>query len=113
MMTGMPWLPVAAESDVGTRPLAVVVDGVPMVVLRPEPGAEPVVFADRCPHRLVPLSAATVDGGRMRCTYHGWEFDAAGRCVELPSQEGDPPPRANLPAGPPVRVADGVVYVAE
>ena len=112
-MAGMPWLPVAAESDVGTRPLAVVVDGVPMVILRPEPGAEPVVFADRCPHRLVPLSAATVGGGRMRCAYHGWEFDAAGQCVELPSQNGDPPPRANLPAGPRVRVADGVVYVAE
>lgn len=108
----MQWLPVAAESDVGTRPLAVVVDGVPMVVLRPSPGAEPVVFADRCPHRLVPLSAATVDGGRLRCAYHGWEFDAAGKCVELPSQEGDPPPRADLPAGPRVRVSGGVVQVA-
>ena len=108
----MQWLPVAADSDVGTRPVAVVVGGVPLVVVRPQPDAEPVVFADRCPHRLVPLSAATpVDGG-LRCAYHGWEFDFAGECVRLPSQEGDPPPRANLPPGPRVRVQDGAVQIA-
>jgi phenylpropionate dioxygenase-like ring-hydroxylating dioxygenase large terminal subunit len=106
------WLPVAPASSVGTRPLAVVVAGVPLVVLRSSPGAAPVVFADRCPHRLVPLSAATVSGGRLRCAYHGWEFDLDGRCVSLPSQEGAPPPRANLPPGPRVRVHDGSVQVA-
>jgi phenylpropionate dioxygenase-like ring-hydroxylating dioxygenase large terminal subunit len=108
----MRWLAVAADADVGTRPVAVVVDGVPLVVVRSGPGAEPVVFADRCPHRLVPLSAATpVDGG-LRCAYHGWEFDFAGVCVHLPSQEGSPPPRANLPPGPRVRVRDGAVQIA-
>jgi phenylpropionate dioxygenase-like ring-hydroxylating dioxygenase large terminal subunit len=108
----MEWLPIAAEADVSTRPLAVRAGGVPMVVLRPEAGAAPVVFADRCPHRLVPLSAATAADGRLRCAYHGWEFDAAGACVALPSQEGSPPPRASLPAGPRVRVSDGIVAVA-
>jgi phenylpropionate dioxygenase-like ring-hydroxylating dioxygenase large terminal subunit len=108
----MEWLPLAAADRVGTRPLAVVVDEVPLVVLRPADGAEPVVFADRCPHRLVPLSAASLENGRLRCAYHGWEFDAAGACVSLPSQEGAPPPRASLPAGPRVRVRDGMVEVA-
>jgi phenylpropionate dioxygenase-like ring-hydroxylating dioxygenase large terminal subunit len=106
------WLPVAADSEVGTRPRAVTAGGVPLVVLRPATGAAPVAFADRCPHRLVPLSAATVDGGRLRCAYHGWEFDAAGRCVALPSQTGGPPPRASLPPGPQLRVRDGMVEVA-
>jgi phenylpropionate dioxygenase-like ring-hydroxylating dioxygenase large terminal subunit len=106
----MTWLPVAVDAEVGTRPVAVVAAGVPLVVLRPFEGAEPVAFADRCPHRLVPLSAATLDGGRLRCAYHGWEFDAAGTCVELPSQPGGAPPRANLPAGPPLRIADGTIY---
>lgn len=108
----MDWLPVAADAEVGTRPRAVVAGGVPLVVLRPEAGAAPVVFADRCPHRLVPLSTATLDGGRLRCAYHGWEFGTDGRCVRLPSQTGDPPPRASLPQGPPVRVRDGVVEIA-
>ncbi|GAA0581540.1 hypothetical protein GCM10010172_78160 [Paractinoplanes ferrugineus] len=108
----MDWLAIASDAEVSTRPLAVTAHGVPLVVLRPRAGAEPVVFADRCPHRLVPLSAATVEGGRLRCAYHGWEFDAAGSCVALPSQEGNPPPRADLPTGPRIRVRDGMVQVA-
>jgi phenylpropionate dioxygenase-like ring-hydroxylating dioxygenase large terminal subunit len=98
---------------VGTTPLPVTAGGVPLVVVRPSAGADPVVFADRCPHRLVPLSAATtLPGGRLRCAYHGWEFDGAGRCVSLPSQEGNPPPRASLDTVAPVRVRDGMIYVA-
>ncbi|SDS20146.1 Rieske 2Fe-2S domain-containing protein [Actinoplanes derwentensis] len=106
----MTWLPIAAEHEVGTRPTAVTANGVPLVILRPEPGADPVVFADRCPHRLVPLSAATLDGGRLRCAYHGWEFDSSGACVALPSQEGAAPPRARL-SGPAVRIDGGTIYV--
>jgi phenylpropionate dioxygenase-like ring-hydroxylating dioxygenase large terminal subunit len=105
------WLPVATDAEIGERPVPVVADGVPLVLLRPVAGVPPIVFADRCPHRLVPLSAATLDGGRLRCAYHGWEFDASGVCVELPSQPGQAPPRADLPAGPRVRIADGTVYV--
>jgi phenylpropionate dioxygenase-like ring-hydroxylating dioxygenase large terminal subunit len=107
----MEWMPIAADLDVGARPVAVTVAGVPLVVFRPAPGADPVVFADRCPHRLVPLSAAALAGGRLRCAYHGWEFDLDGVCLSLPSQDGAPPPRASLPAGPRVRVVDGVVEI--
>ncbi|MFD0524178.1 Rieske 2Fe-2S domain-containing protein [Paractinoplanes durhamensis] len=109
----MDWLPIALDVDVSTRPMTVTAAGVPLVVVRPEPDAAPVVFADRCPHRLVPLSAATVENGRLRCAYHGWEFDASGACVTLPSQEGAPPPRASLPKGPRVRVRDGVVEISD
>ena len=105
------WLPVAPDDGIGTRPVAVVAGGVPLVVLRPVAGAPPVVFVDRCPHRLVPLSAATLDGGRLRCAYHGWEFDGSGACVQLPSQPGTVPPRSDLPPGPGVRVAGGTVSV--
>jgi phenylpropionate dioxygenase-like ring-hydroxylating dioxygenase large terminal subunit len=88
------------------------VAGVPVVLYRPDPDASPLAFADRCPHRLVPLSAATPVDGRLRCAYHGWEFDPTGRCVELPSAgpAAHPPPRAHLPALP-VREAGGIVLV--
>jgi phenylpropionate dioxygenase-like ring-hydroxylating dioxygenase large terminal subunit len=107
----MEWLPIAEDARVGTRPTAVVAAGVPLVVLRPAAEAAPVVFADRCPHRLVPLSAATFEDGRLRCAYHGWEFDSAGACVDLPSQDSKAPPRADLPAGPRIKVEDGTVFV--
>ena len=107
----MTWLPVALDAEVGTRPVAVVAGGVPLVVLRPAEGAAPIAFADRCPHRLVPLSAATLlEGGRLQCAYHGWEFDSSGACVGLPSQEGAAPPRASLPAGPPLRLDGDTLY---
>src|SRR5262249_27553216 len=90
----------------------VVVAGVPVVLYRPAPDTLPVAFADRCPHRLVPLSAATPVAGRLRCAYHGWEFDLTRRCVELPSPgpAAHPPPRAHV-AAVPVREADGIVLV--
>jgi phenylpropionate dioxygenase-like ring-hydroxylating dioxygenase large terminal subunit len=106
----MTWMPVARDAEVGTRPVAVDAAGVPLVLLRPYEGAEPVAFADRCPHRLVPLSAAGLADGRLRCAYHGWEFDSSGACVALPSQSGTVPPRASLPAGPPLRIDDGTIY---
>ena len=73
------WLPVSEDAAVGGSPVAVVADGVPLVLLRPAPGAPPVAYADRCPHRLVPLSAATAQDGRLQCAYHGWQFGAEVR----------------------------------
>jgi phenylpropionate dioxygenase-like ring-hydroxylating dioxygenase large terminal subunit len=107
----MEWLALARDDEVGTRPMAVTAQGVPLVLWRPEAGAEPVVLADRCPHRLVPLSAATPVDGRLQCAYHGWQFDASGACTALPSQDGAAPPRANLPTMT-TRIHEGQVQVA-
>jgi phenylpropionate dioxygenase-like ring-hydroxylating dioxygenase large terminal subunit len=107
----MEWLSLARDDEVGTRPMAVTAHGVPLVLWRPEAGAEPVVLADRCPHRLVPLSAATTVGNRLQCAYHGWQFDATGACADLPSQDGAPPPRASL-AVMTTRIHGGHVQVA-
>jgi phenylpropionate dioxygenase-like ring-hydroxylating dioxygenase large terminal subunit len=90
----------------------VVVDGLPVVVLRMHDGGPPVAFPDHCPHRRVPLSAAALDQGVLRCAYHGWEFGADGTCVTVPSL-GDAssiPPRASL-TGAPVKEEDGAVWV--
>ncbi len=107
------WVAVAHPAEVSTRPVTVVLDGVPLVLLRTGAGGPAVAYLDRCPHRLVPLSAGTVAGGTLRCAYHGWAFTADGHCVDLPSQpEGSAiPPRAHLPAGPRVREADGAVWL--
>ncbi len=107
------WLPAGTTAECTTRPRGVVVAEVPLVLYRPAADQPPVAFADRCPHRLVPLSAGGLDGGRLRCAYHGWEFSADGRCVALPSAGPDatPPPRADLPPGPRVREQDGQVLV--
>lgn len=40
---------------------------------------------DRCPHRGAPLGAGYVDGERLFCPLHGWEFKVtSGACVTRP-----------------------------
>jgi vanillate O-demethylase monooxygenase subunit len=54
---------------------------------------------DRCAHRPYPLSAGHRDGDLVVCGYHGCTYDAAGRCVRIPSQE-TPPAGARVRAFP-------------
>ena len=39
----------------------------------------------RCPHRGADLYFGRNEACGLRCVYHGWKFDAAGRCVETPT----------------------------
>ena len=96
MTTG--WFPVARSTEVGTTPVPVGAAGQAYVVVRLRPGGEVSAFPSRCPHRLVPLAAGSVVGGRLQCPAHGWRFDEEGRCVDIPSlgDHGTPPPRADL-----------------
>jgi phenylpropionate dioxygenase-like ring-hydroxylating dioxygenase large terminal subunit len=64
------WHPVALESDVpdGT-PLGVRLLGERWMIARL--GGLLVAMRDRCPHRLVPLSAGRIVGDQVECAYHG------------------------------------------
>ncbi len=91
------WHPVAESTDVTTGPFAFRLLGEDLVVWRAGSG-DLVVAHDRCPHREAPLSAGTVDDGKLVCAYHGWSFGDAGRCVLVPSSGEDAtiPPAAHL-----------------
>ncbi|KAL3140600.1 hypothetical protein ABBQ32_005170 [Trebouxia sp. C0010 RCD-2024] len=42
-------------------------------------------FLDVCPHRLVPLSEGRItDAKELQCAYHGWCFEASGKCTAIP-----------------------------
>jgi phenylpropionate dioxygenase-like ring-hydroxylating dioxygenase large terminal subunit len=112
MTTG--WYPVARAAEVGTTPVHVGAGGRAYVVVRLRHGGEVSAFPSRCPHRLVPLSAASVVDGRLQCSYHGWRFDAEGRCVDIPSMgsAGTPPPRADLAMPWAVEERHGWVWLA-
>ncbi len=58
--------------------------GEPVLIGRARDGR---VFAlrDICPHRGIPLHYGRFDGETITCCYHGWRFDLAGSCVEIPS----------------------------
>ena len=83
------WLPVAATSEL--RPgtvLPVRVLGEDLAVFRTTGGTLGLLDA-RCPHRGASLVHGIVDDCTIRCAYHGWRFDAAGACVEMPALAGD------------------------
>ena len=50
-------------------------------------GGTPYVVAFRCAHRGTQLSTGWVEGDCIRCRYHGWKYDATGKCVEQPGEE--------------------------
>jgi vanillate O-demethylase monooxygenase subunit len=63
----------------------------PVIFYRTSDGAA-VALEDRCCHRGVPLSRGRAVGDdRVRCGYHGLEFDRTGACVRVPGQDIIPP----------------------
>ena len=57
----------------------------PMVFYRDMEG-HIAALEDRCCHRHYPLSLGAVVGNHIQCGYHGFEYDASGKCVKIPSQ---------------------------
>jgi len=44
-----------------------------------------------CPHRGADLSFGRHEGDGLRCPFHGWKFDVAGRCLETPAEPAGSP----------------------
>ena len=60
------------------------------------------VLADTCVHRGGSLSKGTVVGDCIACPYHGWQFDAAGKCMHIPvlGEDAKLPARAKVDSYP-------------
>ena len=103
------WYPLAWSHELRAgKTLRAAFAGEPIVLVRPKQGG---IFAleDRCAHRQVPLSDGVVEGCALRCGYHGWTYDAAGACVDVPYLGKD-----RLPNGVrayPCREAAGLIFV--
>jgi phenylpropionate dioxygenase-like ring-hydroxylating dioxygenase large terminal subunit len=93
------WHVVARSGAVTTEPVGVRLLGEDLVVWRAADGGIG-ALADRCAHRESPLSPGRVKAGCIECPYHGWQYDASGVCVLVPSSgAGAPiPPKARVPA---------------
>lgn len=70
-----------------------------VVLFRGEAG-EPIALEDACPHRKLPLSRGSIQGGTVVCGYHGLTFDCSGDCVIAPTQLDNPPRRATVHSYP-------------
>ncbi|HLH75993.1 MAG TPA: aromatic ring-hydroxylating dioxygenase subunit alpha [Candidatus Binataceae bacterium] len=81
------WHPIAAVTEMEENPVkAVRLMGEDLVLFRDQQGSYGLL--DRhCPHRRADLSYGWVEECGLRCNYHGWAFDAQGRCVAQPYEE--------------------------
>jgi nitrite reductase/ring-hydroxylating ferredoxin subunit len=85
------WFPVALASELGPgQTIGRDVLGTRVVLYRGADG-KPVVQGAYCPHLGADLSVGQVVEGQIRCAYHHWRFDCAGRCVDIPAGDRIPP----------------------
>ena len=84
------WHPVAAAAELtDEKPIkAVKILNEELVVYRDRSGKYGLV-GEHCPHRLASLAYGRVDERGIRCPYHGWKFDGAGKCLEQPAEPPD------------------------
>jgi 5,5'-dehydrodivanillate O-demethylase len=77
-------------------------------IYRGESGA-PHLIGFRCAHRGMQLSPGWVEGDSLRCFYHGWKYDGAGRCVEQPAEPEPFCHKVRIP-GYPIREYLGLIF---
>lgn len=79
------WHPIAAASELtDERPkMRIRILGEDLVLYRGVDGTYG-LLAEQCSHRGASLYYGFQEGDNLRCPYHGWLYDPAGRCVEQP-----------------------------
>ena len=85
------WHPIAVSSQFaasGTRPIKLL--GESLVLYRDRSGKLGLV-GERCPHRRAGMVFGVPEPEGLRCAYHGWYFNAEGRCLEQPYEETEDP----------------------
>jgi renierapurpurin 18,18'-hydroxylase len=103
------WYPLAWSDELRSgRVLGRQFAGQPIALYR---GASGQVFAleDRCAHRQVPLHLGVVTGNALKCHYHGWTYDCAGKCIDVPYLGKERKPNG-VRAYPACEV-DGLIFV--
>jgi len=105
------WYPVLESREVGRKPLACERLGQRLVFWRAADGL-PHAHPDRCPHLGAALGGGTVRGDRLACPFHGFEFDAEGRCRHVPAlgRQGKIPKGMALQSFP-LREAHGFIWL--
>jgi phthalate 4,5-dioxygenase oxygenase subunit len=69
------------------------------------------LLQEHCPHRAASLALARNEERGLRCIYHGWKYDTAGRCVDTPTEPAESRHREKVRARAyPTREAAGVVW---
>jgi phenylpropionate dioxygenase-like ring-hydroxylating dioxygenase large terminal subunit len=107
------WVPAMLASEVArpdADPVRVMLLGEKLIGFRDTSGRVGLI-QNSCPHRGASLFFGRNEVQGLRCVYHGWKFDAAGSCVDMPNEppESDFRTRIKAQAYPCVERA-GIVW---
>jgi 5,5'-dehydrodivanillate O-demethylase len=81
------WQPIALSSDVSVgSATSVRALGEDLTLYRGQSGKAHLV-AGSCAHRCSSLKTGWVEGDDIRCMYHGWRYNGAGLCLEIPAEK--------------------------
>ena len=79
-----PGTPMGELEEQPTRPVRLLGED---LVLYKDKGGTYGLLDRHCPHRRADMSYGFVEECGLRCNYHGWKFDASGRCLHQPFEE--------------------------
>jgi phthalate 4,5-dioxygenase oxygenase subunit len=85
------WQPVLLAEELpepDCPPVRVQVLGEKLVAFKASDGAIG-LLDEICPHRRASLFWGRNEEAGLRCVYHGWKFDTAGRCVDMPNEPAE------------------------
>jgi phenylpropionate dioxygenase-like ring-hydroxylating dioxygenase large terminal subunit len=82
------WIVVGTAQELYDIPQAVKVLGEKLVLFRDSSGKVG-LLGEHCPHRGASLEYGDIEDGGLRCPYHGWLFNTAGQCLEMPAEPKD------------------------
>ena len=85
------WLPFALASELPAPdcdPVRVRLLGEDLVAFRDTNGSLGLI-QNNCPHRGASLFFGRNEEVGLRCVYHGWKFDTAGTCVDMPNEPAE------------------------
>jgi phthalate 4,5-dioxygenase oxygenase subunit len=108
------WLPGLLSSELPGRdsdPRRIMLLGEPLIAFRDTNG-EVGLLQNNCPHRGASLFFGRNEESGLRCVYHGWKFDTAGNCVDMPNEPAESDFRTKVSAlAYPTRERGGIIWV--
>jgi 5,5'-dehydrodivanillate O-demethylase len=103
------WQPVARSQTLQAgKARAVRAFGEDLTLYRGESG-RPYLVGGRCAHRRTLLHTGWVQDEKIRCMYHGWQFNGSGQCTERPAEQDVGLPNVKIP-GYPLHEYSGLIF---
>ncbi len=105
------WHLAAATAQLEANPIrAVKLLGESLVLYRDKQGRLG-LLAEACAHRGVSLAYGMIENEGLRCSYHGWLYDAGGKCLQQPLEPGGGSPKDQMTTvAYPVQELAGLIF---